>query len=375
MFRCTIISAFLHGLLIGGMLLLSLFGPPHRKQQITEISISFSGGAKDKKPGISPQALAAENSEPAPAATPAPTAAPTPAKKAEPAPTPAPKITPRPSPRPPSPTPAPRLTPVPPQPTKPPIVVPKVTPKPTPAVVATKTPPPTVKTPVPHINSVAPRKIIVPKKKRAELVELSHAPVPTPTPKATPAPAVPTDELANAVEQNAKPAVPPAQPQVAEFPNPDQAPPSVPVPASPAPTPTGTGGKGTAIKASPGSALSGSLVVPGGEGGGNGGSGPAGTGSILNSVSQTYFLSVMMRIEENFKLANAYPGVTCQVQFTIQKDGTITDIKLIRKSGYENLDALAIQALNMTKLPALYDGMQRTSLPVILTFDFAKKEF
>ena len=352
MFRFFTISTALHCGAILILLVLGFIAPPMRKippRMFVNLS-PFNRGTPGLPPGDPNPRPAAVAPEPeSPKATPAPE------KKAEePAPTPAP-----------TPAATPQSTPAPPRPTQPPIVQPKKTPEPKSEPVITKKAPPTVKEakPAKKVAEAAKKKIIKPDKNK--LVQPTHTPKPTPEP-------APEDAVVADVTEAAQP-VQPQEHQTAEFNAP-----AVPVqPPAPAPVktpaPAGAGGAGTAQKASPGGALKGG-IGPAGGGGGNGGNGPGfGYGQMINDLAQTYFAVVLARLEENFRPPYASPGVQCVVQFVIEKTGTISNIKIVQPTGREGLDHFAVQALESTKLPELYDGMRISSLPVIITFSYDNK--
>ena len=351
MFRRFTISAFLHCILIVGLFILSFISPRIKILPPTMIITGYGGtmGDPNKPMGRPPVAEEAPAEAPAPKPSPAPTAAP---KKEEPAPTPAA-------------TPKPAATPAPPKPTHTPIVQPKKTPVPTPVVPVKKNPVPTLKKPAQIKKMPETAKKIVRRDKTQELVKAIHTPAPTPIPTPEPEPPAVVED----VTSNEQPVVPQER-QVAEAPK---------VPPPPAITPsTGPGGTGAGQRMSPGHTIKGGIAVPGqlGNGGGSNSTDPGyGNGSILNGLAQTYFAIVLQRIEENFKLPYTRPGVQCMIQFMIEKDGTInsSSIKIIKPSGFTNLDTLAVQALEVTKLPPLYDGMKINSLPVILTFNYENK--
>lgn len=366
MFRCFTISALLHAGLIFGMLVLMLISPPVKRKIPPMINLSGFGGKPNLPPGPAGPASPPSAAEML-AATPAPSAVPSPAspaKKEEPAPTPRP--TPAASPR-------PQTTPA----AKPPIVKPP-TPKPqaTPKAESTPKPaPPTVKPPLENKKPAAPPIVKRKPKTPQKLVEISHTPVPTPTPKVTPKPTPEphTEEIVGTVgeDRTNAPAVPASpDPQVAMTAPAVPAAPTIPMPPAPTPAITGAGGTGTGQKLSTGGSISGGISMPGSGFGGGGGGG----GTLLNSLSQTYLAILVNRVEENFKPPFSRPGVFCQVQFLIEKSGAITKIQIVKPTGVESLDHLAVQALEMTKLPQLYDGMDVTALPVMITFDFNNKK-
>lgn len=97
-------------------------------------------------------------------------------------------------------------------------------------------------------------------------------------------------------------------------------------------------------------------------------------GVHVEKLGYNYFALVLSRIEQNFSPPFFPKGITCQVSITIERNGTISNIRLIRSSGNSSLDRSAIAALEKTrKLPPLYDSFRETSITVKLTFDFEKR--
>ena len=339
--------------LIAGLLVLGFFAPPRKPEKMMKITIGTMGPGTN--PLLPPGPLAGGGPKKPEAPAPAKVEAPAPAKKEEPAPTPAPTASPKPQA---TPKPAPTAAPTP-RPAKPPVVVPNKTPAPQTKPVVNKPSIPTIKAPAkPMITRRT--------KTKQKLVEIQHTPTPTPKPTPTPEP-VPLQTVEGTVgdERNDQP--------VAET-----APPVPAVPAVPAPPAPGPGGTGTGTTAAPSNVVtaeifagSGGGVGPAGPGIGPGGGG--GGGSLLNALGLTYFAVVRQRIEENFNLPYSRPGEKCVIQFVIMKDGTINNIQIVQRSNYDNLDHMAVQALEMSKVPPLYDGMNTNALTINLTFYFEKK--
>jgi len=64
---------------------------------------------------------------------------------------------------------------------------------------------------------------------------------------------------------------------------------------------------------------------------------------------------------------------TCQVEFTIQRNGTLTNIRVVRSSGMPNLDELALRAVRDTeKLGPLPASFKAPSVTTTVTFDFSE---
>jgi TonB family protein len=61
------------------------------------------------------------------------------------------------------------------------------------------------------------------------------------------------------------------------------------------------------------------------------------------------------------------------VKYTIQRDGTLTNIQVEKPSGYPTLDFLAVRALQLTrKLPPLPAPFTEPSLTVHLVFEYTR---
>jgi len=241
----------------------------------------------------------------------------------------------------PTPRPTPRATPLPaaqstPQPQ--PTAAPRATPRPTPQEK--------------RVASVAPPKQVVdPKTQVKELATPTPRPTAPPRPTPQPRPAGGDAAAASPTPQTA------ATPRAAE---------AAPTPASaPAPavdtrnlptTPTPGAGPRVAV---------GNLAVESGAGGGGGG---------IADVGQAYFGLMLSKLQENFKPPITPPGVICRVRFTILRDGTIRNPQLVASVNQPppNLIMYAMQAIERTRLPALYEGIRENSLDVIVTFDYER---
>jgi protein TonB len=87
-----------------------------------------------------------------------------------------------------------------------------------------------------------------------------------------------------------------------------------------------------------------------------------------------YILMARQKIESYFTVPTNMKGkqVTCQVTFTIQKDGTITNVKVVQSTGDPVLDQAAVRALTLAKdLGPLPDSISKTSIDTIITFDYS----
>ena len=103
--------------------------------------------------------------------------------------------------------------------------------------------------------------------------------------------------------------------------------------------------------------------------------GGGGTGSSLevdNFCCPEYIQLMVQQIYGNWEQRVEVPGVT-MVRFTIQRDGRITDVSLLKSSGYVAHDMNAQRALHRTRqlspLPAQFPD---STLGVRLTFDYKR---
>ncbi len=117
-----------------------------------------------------------------------------------------------------------------------------------------------------------------------------------------------------------------------------------------------------------------SFAAPGG--GGNGPGMGGGPGSGVAGLPGYYGPLALTIIRQNF-VAMGYQrqSKTCDVLFTLQHDGTITDIEVYHTTGVESLDQLAVNALQRTKkLPPLPSAVQEPFLRLVVTFDFSLQQ-
>jgi protein TonB len=97
------------------------------------------------------------------------------------------------------------------------------------------------------------------------------------------------------------------------------------------------------------------------------------TGSYLETANfccPEYLAAMDSAIRRNWDSRQRTTARTA-MKFTIQRDGTITDIALERSSGYQTLDFLAQRALMLTRqLPPLPGSYPEQSLTVHLVFEY-----
>jgi len=222
---------------------------------------------------------------------------------------------------------------------------------------------------VPHAVKVIKKPVeqakkVINRKAKKDIVEAQPTPAPTPKPEPPEEKQVAmTDDADKKIVEQEPPAVSPDLAREAPPTN-DQAADSKAPAIDPSllggDTPPGTGTGPTLTT------QSGALGLTGGGGGGG--------GSPLDRLRWTYFRWVLSQIERNFKPPVSRSGLTCQVRFIIQKDGTITNIQIVRSTGVPSWDQYAVRALDTThKVLPLYDGSREPYLDVVVVFNFEKK--
>lgn len=103
-----------------------------------------------------------------------------------------------------------------------------------------------------------------------------------------------------------------------------------------------------------------------------GGAGDGITTDVANFCCPEYIIEMRERIRRNWQERHGIPGTTTMM-FTIQRDGSMTNIRLYRSSGFEVLDTQAERALHLTaasKLPPLPDQFPNPTLTVYMPFDY-----
>jgi periplasmic protein TonB len=100
-----------------------------------------------------------------------------------------------------------------------------------------------------------------------------------------------------------------------------------------------------------------------------------GTGAQLNAgdfCCPEYVGTMLQRIHQHWNSRRGANAVAT-MDFTIQRDGTITDVRLVRSSGDQMLDFLAQRALlAVRQLPPLPEAYPNASLPVTLEFKYQR---
>lgn len=105
------------------------------------------------------------------------------------------------------------------------------------------------------------------------------------------------------------------------------------------------------------------------------GTASGGGGGDNSNLVHTYYAICERKLMQNFSIPYAAPERSCYIQFTIQRDGTITDIKRVQTSGAAHLDQAALNAVRKTeRLPPIYDGIRQNVLTPIIQFNFDRDE-
>jgi TonB family protein len=103
--------------------------------------------------------------------------------------------------------------------------------------------------------------------------------------------------------------------------------------------------------------------------------GGGGTGAYLdvgNFCCPDWLETVVQRIQQNWDSKQNLMGQVT-VKFTIQRDGTLTDVQVERPSGFAALDLAAHRAVMVTqRVPALPAQYSNPTLTVHLRFDYSR---
>jgi len=87
-----------------------------------------------------------------------------------------------------------------------------------------------------------------------------------------------------------------------------------------------------------------------------------------------YLLMAQQKIEGNFKLARSqkYAGLFCVAEFRVNREGLISDIRVVRSTGQSSLDRFATEALELTvSLAPLPDSVREPSITIMANFDYS----
>lgn len=103
-----------------------------------------------------------------------------------------------------------------------------------------------------------------------------------------------------------------------------------------------------------------------------GGGGTGGQINVGNFCCPEYIAGMVGKINQNWNSRQSSPGITT-MQFTIQRDGMLTDIKVLRSSGNQMLDFLANRALlAVRQLPPLPAEYTNPTLVIDLQFEYQR---
>jgi TonB family protein len=103
-----------------------------------------------------------------------------------------------------------------------------------------------------------------------------------------------------------------------------------------------------------------------------GGGGTGGQINVGNFCCPEYIAGLVSKIHQNWNSRQAQVGITT-MQFTIQRDGMLTDIKVARSSGNQMLDFLANRALlAVRQLPPLPAEYTNPTLVIDLQFEYQR---
>jgi periplasmic protein TonB len=111
-----------------------------------------------------------------------------------------------------------------------------------------------------------------------------------------------------------------------------------------------------------------------GQGFGLSSAGGAGGGvrtDVANFCCPEYILDMTERVRRNWNQRQGVVGITT-MRFTIQRDGTITDVQRDKSSGFEVLDAQSDRALRLTRLPPLPGQFTNPTLTVYMEFEYLR---
>jgi TonB family protein len=207
-------------------------------------------------------------------------------------------------------------------------------------------------------------------------------PTPRPTPAATPAPkeiakATPKPEVKKPEEPKKKEIAkdteiitPTPTPKAKETPKPEPTPKETPYRPEPTPRATAQPTPQSTPKATPPPINPEDIIKP---------NVPTVSGPIIATEMQerlgnAYYSIAVFQIQQNFKPPQTRPGITCDVQFRIMRNGEIRNIKVMRSTGHPDLDQAAVRALQVTaRLPELYDTFPDEFIDVRVIFDFEKE--
>ncbi|HOE62603.1 MAG TPA: TonB family protein [Candidatus Sumerlaeota bacterium] len=93
-----------------------------------------------------------------------------------------------------------------------------------------------------------------------------------------------------------------------------------------------------------------------------------------DKIPNYYLLMAQQKIEGNFKLMRSqrYEGIYCAVEFRVDREGRIYDIRVVRSTGQRDLDKFALEAVEQTGfLGPLPDSFKESSITILANFDYS----
>lgn len=148
------------------------------------------------------------------------------------------------------------------------------------------------------------------------------------------------------------------------------APTAAPVKPAPDSVPGAQPTKGTQLQAGNAIAQTGARGLSFGLSTGGGG-GTGGEIDVGNFCCPEYLSTMQDLIQRNWNSRQQVAGTTT-ARFTVRRDGTVTDVEVVRSSGYAVLDLGAQRAIAMTRLPPLPPAYRNPQLTVTLNFQYQR---
>lgn len=102
-----------------------------------------------------------------------------------------------------------------------------------------------------------------------------------------------------------------------------------------------------------------------------GGGGTSGTLDVSDFCCPDYISTMQTLIIRNWDQNQSVAGQS-RIQFTVQRDGRLTDIRMVQSSGYFALDRAAQSAIAMTRLPPLPAQFPNQTLTVLFNFNYQR---
>ena len=102
-----------------------------------------------------------------------------------------------------------------------------------------------------------------------------------------------------------------------------------------------------------------------------GGGGTGGEINLGDFCCPDYLETMLQIIQRNWNSKQQVSGVAA-VRFTVQRDGSITDVQLATQSGYAVLDLTAQRAILTSRLPPLPRAYTNNQLTITLSFRYQR---